>query len=162
MEHARVITVSDRCAAGLRVDESGPLLAQALNAAGYRAIVQIVSDGETSVTAALRAALADGARVILTTGGTGVGPRDRTPEATVAVVDRTLPGVAEALRSQGMANLPHAALSRGIVGVVDATSTSPGALIANLPGSPRAVAEGIEMLLPLVGHVLEQLSGGDH
>ena len=162
MERARVITVSDRSAAGERPDGSGPILVAALESAGFEVSAAIVPDGEDSVRAGLLAALADGVRVILTTGGTGVGPRDRTPEATLDVIDRSLPGVPEALRIQGSANSTHAALSRGVAGVVDASDGSPGAVIVNLPGSPKAVSEGAAVVLPLVGHVLDQLSGGDH
>lgn len=162
MERSTVITVSDRSAAGVRVDESGPSLAATLRSAGYDVSQRVVADGEGSVRAALLAALAEGARLIVTTGGTGVGPRDRTPEATEAVIDRQLPGIAEALRAEGRRHSPHAALSRGLAGVVDASPNSPGALIVNLPGSPKAVREGVQVLLPLIGHVLEQLLGADH
>jgi molybdenum cofactor synthesis domain-containing protein len=162
MELSKVITVSDRSAAGLRADLSGPVLADALRAGGYDVSVVVVPDGEGPVRDALRAALAEGARLIVTTGGTGVGPRDQTPEATGAVLDRELPGIAEALRAEGRRHSAHAALSRGLAGVVNPTATSPGALIVNLPGSPKAAKEGAEVLLPLAGHVLDQLGGSDH
>lgn len=162
METTRVITVSDRSAAGQRVDLSGPAVAAALAAAGYQTSVVVVPDGEGPVSAALRAALADGARLIVTTGGTGIGPRDRTPEATVMVIDHELPGIAEVLRAEGRKHSVHAALSRGLAGVVDPTATSPSALIVNLPGSPSAAREGIDIVIGLAAHVLHQLSGGDH
>lgn len=162
MELGRVITVSDRCAAGTREDASGPLLVTALSEAGYRVDLVVVPDGEDSVRNALLEALDAGARLVVTTGGTGVGPRDRTPEGTRSVVDRPLPGVAELLRARGAEKSPHAALSRGIAGVVDAVDGAGGALVVNLPGSPRAAAEGVAVLLPLVRHVLDQLTGGDH
>lgn len=162
MPKCRVITVSDRCAAGVRTDVSGPAVAEALAAAGHDADNVVVPDGAEAVQAALLAALDAGARLIVTTGGTGVGPRDRTPEGTRMVVDRELPGVAELLRSAGAEKSVHAALTRGIAGVVDAVDGVGGALVVNLPGSPRAALEGVEVVLPLVEHVLDQLTGGDH
>ena len=161
MEQALVITVSDRCAAGTREDVSGPLLAAALAGAEYEVELVVVPDGEDNVRTALLEALDAGVRLIVTTGGTGVGPRDRTPEGTRSVVDRQLPGIAERLRARGAEKSPHAALTRGIAGVVDAVDGG-GALVVNLPGSPKAAREGIEVLLPLVGHVLDQLAGGGH
>jgi molybdenum cofactor synthesis domain-containing protein len=162
MNSCAVITVSDRSAAGLREDLSGPAIVALLEAAGYDVAASLVPDGEESVATALDAALATGVRVVITTGGTGVAPRDRTPEATRAAIDRELPGVAELLRAEGRAHSPHAALTRGIVGVTPAAPGRPGALIANLPGSPAAVREGMDVLLPLIPHILEQLDGGDH
>lgn len=162
MERCAVITVSDRAAAGERVDLSGPAIVEALVAAGYEAALTVVADGELAVGAALRAALADGARVVVTTGGTGVGPRDRTPEATRTVIDRDLPGVAELLRAEGRTHSAHAALTRGLVGVTAGSDTHPAALVVNLPGSPKAAREGIDVLLGLVPHILDQLDGGDH
>lgn len=152
---AVVVTVSDRSAAGVRDDVSGPAASELLEAAGYAPRAVVVPDGAPSVEAALRAALASGARLVVTSGGTGVGPRDRTPEGTRPVLDRELPGVMELLRSAS--GKPHAYLTRGLAGVTDA-----GALVVNLPGSPRAVREGLAVLLPLVPHVLDQLAGGDH
>lgn len=162
MARSRVITVSDRSAAGTREDRSGPVLAEAIAAAGHEVTVVVVPDGEDSVCRAIRAAVADGVRLVVTTGGTGVGPRDRTPEGTRAVLDRELPGVAELLRARGARASDHAALSRGVAGVVDRTDTRPGTVVVNLPGSPKAAAEGAAVLLPLVDHVLDQLDGGDH
>lgn len=162
MPTCRVITVSDRCAAGVREDVSGPALVEALAVAGFEVSLAVVPDGEDSVHLALQDALDAGARLIVTTGGTGVGPRDRTPEGTRRVLDRELPGVAELLRARGAEHSVHAALTRGIAGVVDAVDGVGGALVVNLPGSPGAALEGVEVLLPIVGHVLDQLTGGDH
>jgi molybdenum cofactor synthesis domain-containing protein len=118
MEPTRVITVSDRGAAGERVDLSGPAVAAALTAAGYETTVVVVPDGEGPVSDTLRLAVADRARLIVTTGGTGIGPRDRTPEATAMVIDHKLPGIAEVLRAEGLGaddgcDLAAGALSRG-------------------------------------------------
>lgn len=163
MAVAAVITVSDRCAAGVAEDRSGPLLVQALAGAGHQVTCRVIPDGEEAVSEAVRTAVVvEGAGLVVTTGGTGVAPRDRTPEGTRLAIDRELPGVAELLRSIGLAVSPHAALSRGIAGVVDARAGRPGAFVVNLPGSPPAVRDSIPTVLALVDHVLAQLEGGDH
>lgn len=151
-----VITVSDRVAAGERSDASGPLAVSLLTSAGYTVTSSCVADGLDVVEEELRRSLATGARLIVTTGGTGVSPRDHTPEATARVLERHLPGIPEMLRAVGRRTSPHAALTRGLVGVTG------DALVVNLPGSPSAVSESLEVLLPLVPHILDQLVGGDH
>ncbi|MDZ5144742.1 MogA/MoaB family molybdenum cofactor biosynthesis protein [Microbacterium testaceum] len=156
--HARVLTVSDRSAAGLREDRGGPLAVSLLREAGFDcADPVIVADGADSVETALRALLAEGPGLIVTTGGTGIAPTDRTPEGTTRVLDREIPGIAEELRRRGLADTPMAVISRGLAGIAD-----PGTLIVNLPGSTRAVASGIAVIAELAPHVLDQLSGGDH
>lgn len=159
---AHVITVSDRVANGTRDDLSGRLAVERLTAAGYEAGASVVPDGAAEVEGVLRATLATGARLVITSGGTGVSPRDRTPEGTAAVLDRQVPGLTEMVRAEGARHTPFAAISRGLIGVVDAGAEGPGALVINLPGSPKGVGEGLDVLLPLVEHVLDQISGGDH
>lgn len=154
---ACVITVSDRSAAGLRDDTSGPVAVDALRAAGADCPdAVIVADGADSVEQAVRRALAEGARLVVTTGGTGLSPRDQTPEGTARVLEREVPGIAEELRRQGMADTPASMLSRGRAGIAGRS------LVVNLPGSPRAVASGMPVILSVAGHVIGQLEGADH
>lgn len=157
---AAVITVSDRSATGERPDTSGPRAVSILSAAGFDINgASIVPDGAESVRDSIQNAMDLGARVVITTGGTGVGPRDLTPEGTRMLLVRELPGIAEALRREGQKQSPMAVLSRGVVGIAGDPT---GVLVANLPGSERAVAQGLDVLLPLVPHILDQLDGGDH
>jgi molybdenum cofactor synthesis domain-containing protein len=157
MRRATVITVSDRSAAGLRDDASGPAGVGLLRDAGWECPdAVIVPDGADAVEAALRAALAEGATLVITTGGTGVSPRDETPEGTARVIDRELSGIAEELRRRGAAEKPAGMLTRGLAGVAG------GTLIVNLPGKPAAVTSGIPVVLSVAAHVIDQLAGGDH
>lgn len=154
---AAVITVSDRSAAGERADGGGPIAVAALREEGFSCgDAAVVPDGAESVERAIRAAIASGARVVVTTGGTGVGARDLTPEGTSAVLEREVPGIAEELRRRGAAALPSGMLSRGLSGIAG------GALIVNLPGSPSAVADGMPVILSVAAHVVSQVDGGDH
>lgn len=162
---AVAITVSDRSSDGRREDESGRILVDALRELGYPVHAPVVvPDGVDTVAAALREAVEDGARLVVTTGGTGMGPRDLTPEGTREVITRENPGLAELLRREGSRHTPFAAVSRGVVGVVDWPDDRGvgGTLVVNLPGRPAAVQEGMDVLGPLLPHVLSQVSGGDH
>ena len=155
---AIVVTCSNRSAAGEREDASGPALVDRLRDAGFDVAPEpiVVRDDEAEI-ADLLSRLADaGHRLILTTGGTGLTPTDVTPAATRRVIDREAPGLAELMRSVGVASTPMAALSRAVVGTRGAT------LIANLPGSPKGATESLDALLPVLRHALEQLAGGDH
>lgn len=159
---AAVVIVSDRSARGERADGVGPELLERLRSAGYAVDgVRVVPDGAAPVEAALREEVAAGARVVLTSGGTGIGPHDRTPEGTRPVLARELPGIAEALRRAGAEQVPTAVLSRGLAGIADQPGTG-GALVVNLPGSPGGARDGVEVVLSIARHTISQLDGGDH
>ena len=154
----QVITVSTRAAAGEYDDLSGPAIAKELRQWGVAdAVVEVVTDDEATIVAALRDAVASGVDAVLTTGGTGLAPDDRTPEATALVVERQVPGIAEAIRAIGRGQeIPTAALSRGLAGTVGRT------LIVNLPGSVGGARDGVSVVGPLLAHTRDQLAGGDH
>jgi molybdenum cofactor synthesis domain-containing protein len=148
---AAVLTASDRVSRGEAEDTSGDLLANLLEADGYTVERRVVPD-EASLIAAAIEELAAAADVVLTTGGTGLGPRDVTPEATRTVLQREAPGIAEALRADSRAKTPHGLLSRGVAGVVS------GALVVNLPGSPGGCRDGYAILAPALGHAVSLLA----
>jgi len=154
---AVVITCSTRAAAGVYPDRSGPIIVEALRGWGLTVgDVVVVADGP-DVEAVLRAAISTGPALVVTTGGTGLTPTDGTPEATQRVVDRLVPGIAEAIRAAGVqAGIPSAMLSRGVSGLAGRT------LVVNLPGSTGGVRDGLTVLESVVAHALSQIQGGDH
>ncbi|HEU5270857.1 MAG TPA: MogA/MoaB family molybdenum cofactor biosynthesis protein [Jatrophihabitans sp.] len=157
MTGAAVITCSNRSAAGVREDDSGELLAESVVEWGFELLSRaVVPDEVAAIQDAVRTAVAAGARLVLTTGGTGVTPADVTPEAIVPLLDKQIPGIAERLRAAAVDRVPTSVLSRGVAGLIG------NALVVTLPGSPGGVRDGIAVLQPLVGHVLDQVSGGDH
>jgi molybdopterin adenylyltransferase len=154
---AAVVTVSDRVTAGEREDASGPLLANLLRNMGAQVVSQTIVPDERADIERVLAWLADETQVdlVMTTGGTGAAPRDITPEATAAVIEREMPGLAEVLRFEGYHKTPLAVISRGAAGIRGQT------LIVNLPGSPKAVREGMETLVPILPHAIRMVRGVD-
>jgi molybdenum cofactor synthesis domain-containing protein len=153
---ARVIVASNRAAKGVYEDKTGPVIVAWLAGRGYDVPAPVVVEDGDPVGVALRAALADGVAVVLTTGGTGISPTDRTPDVTRALLDHELPGVADAIRAAGLPKVPTAVLSRGVAGVAGRT------LVVNLPGSSGGVKDGLGVLDGVLDHAVDQLAGGDH
>jgi molybdenum cofactor synthesis domain-containing protein len=154
---ATVIAASNRAAAGVYEDTTGPLIVSALQELGFEVDGPVVVPDGDPVGQAIRAAVDAGARAVLTTGGTGLTPTDLSPEVTRPLLDREVPGVAEAIRAHGVANgVPTAALSRGLAGVAGQ------AFVVNLPGSRGGVKDGLAVVVPLLRHAVEQIVGSDH
>ena len=157
MTRALAVTVSNRVAAGIYADTSGPVLAELLRSAGCDTDGPVVVTDGAAVEEALRQAVTAGYDVVVTTGGTGLTPLDLTPEMTRRVLEREIPGIAEALRAAGAAaGVPAAILSRGVAGVAGRT------LVVNLPGSTGGVRDGMTVVSSVIAHALDQAAGGDH
>lgn len=153
---AHVVTASNRAAAGVYPDRGGPIIVEWLRANGFQCPEPTVAPDGEPVAEALRAAVATGVDVVITTGGTGISPTDATPEVTRALLDYEVPGLADAIRAAGAPKVPTAVLSRGVAGVVART------LVVNLPGSTGGVRDGLDVLAGVLDHAVEQLRGGDH
>ena len=153
---ARVIVASNRAWAGVYADSSGPILVAGLRQLGFDVEDPVVVADGDPVGEAIRAAVADGVDVVLTSGGTGITPTDRTPDVTRAILDYEVPGIAEAIRAYSRERVPTSALSRGLAGVSGRT------IVVNLPGSTGGARDGLAVLGRVLVHAVEQLGGGDH
>jgi molybdenum cofactor synthesis domain-containing protein len=151
-----VVTISDACSRGEREDTSGAVLRELLGTLAEVVESRMVPDDRPRIEETLRELADGGLDLVLTTGGTGLGPRDVTPEATQAVVERLVPGLAEAMRQESLKKTPYAMLSRGVAGVRGRT------LIINMPGSPKAVRECFAIIAPVLAHAVDILAGGGH
>jgi molybdenum cofactor synthesis domain-containing protein len=156
MIRAMAVTVSNRASAGVYADKSGPVLVELLAAAGCQVDGPVVIPDGESVAEVLRDAVAAGYDVVVTSGGTGLTPTDQTPEMTRQVIEREVPGIAEAIRTEGRDKVPAAILSRGLAGIAGRT------IIVNLPGSTGGVRDGMAVLAPVLAHAVDQVAGGDH
>lgn len=156
-----VLTVSDRASSGVYADRSGPLAVELLAAHGIDATLTVVPDDPAEIRRGIRSAIKRGARVVLTSGGTGIGPRDVTPEVTAEMFTVSLPGVVDEIRRRGAEHVPTAVLSRAEAGIVT-SKKRPAALVVNAPGSAGGVRDTIAVVGPLAAHIVDQLDGGDH
>jgi len=156
-----VLTVSDRASTGEYTDTSGPLGVALLAEHGVDAELSVVPDDPAEIRRAIGSAIKGGARIVLTTGGTGVAARDVTPQVTSELLEASLPGVVEEIRRRGAEHVPTAVLSRAEAGIVR-LKTWPAAFVVNAPGSPGGVKDTVAVVGPLIAHVIDQLDGGDH